>query len=393
VIQDNNGDFHFGGQHAIYVFGVNVHGYADNSKNCPFYDGKNNWVYDKLSKDNVSDYLSVYQSLLWVANPIAISNAFNIETECTISVRVNKEYNDFTATGLNNGRPMYGWEINNNELPVYKITNSQKICNGGFYQINGKKYYKSGVYEDVFKSKNGFDSIITTILNVNEPIIFKEDKQICQGQSYKGYSSSGIYTKKLTSSTGCDSTLILTLTVKPLPKVSLSFKETLCSNKGSFQLDSLKVGLPKGGVFTGPLVQKDNIFDPKGLSGTVALTYTFTDDFGCSSSVTNSVKISESNGASNCKVGKVEEKLSTILSIYPNPTNDFVSIKVSTEISLMNYTLTITDIVGKQLQVSKINATQTDISLRNLGGVGVYMVNLYDINGRFINSHRVVLDD
>ena len=81
------------------------------------------------------------------------------------------------------------------------------------------------------------------------------------------------------------------------------------------------------------------------------------------------------------------------LRIYPNPTNDIVTIKASAEVSLMNYTITITDVVGKQLQTTKLLQTQTDISLRNLGAVGVYMVNVYDTNGQFITCQRVVLTD
>ena len=393
VSHDSNGDFHFGGQHAIYVFGVNVHGYTDNSKNCPYYDGKNNWVYDKLTSDNVSDYLSVFQNLLWIANPLAIKNNFSIETDCKISVRVNKEYNDFTATGLNKGKPMYAWEIKGTELPVYKIKNQQKICNGEAYQINGKKYTKTGIYEDVFKSKNGLDSIIVTELTVKDKITFEEVKQICQGETYNGYSKAGVYSKKLTSSSGCDSIYLLKLSVNPLPKVTLTFKESLCNNSGIYYLDSLNAGLPKGGVFTGDLVQKNNLLDPKGLSGTIILTYTYTDELGCSSSVSNGLKIIDRYGTSNCKVGSIDEKVNTMLTIYPNPTNDIFSIITLSKIPLINFTVTITDLVGKQLQKVKLQQIQTDISLRNLGPEGVYMVNLYDKDGHFIRCHRVVLSN
>ena len=372
-------------------------------------------------------------------------------------------------------------------LPIQRKTNFQTICKGEVYQINGKKYTLSGTYEDIFKSKNGCDSIVKTILKVIEQSTFKEVKHICQGASYKGYSSTGVYTKKLTNSIGCDSiytldltvhtpfkkvekktvcygstykgktktgvyyfnyktsygcdsieqldlevmtrdttvltktickgekydgygeagsyiykkknslgcdsVVSLTLNVRALPKVTLTFREKLCNNTGVFQLDSLNVGIPKGGVFTGDHVQEENLFDPKGLSGSVALTYTYTDEFGCSSSITKNVQLSEANGTSSCKEGAVNEKLNSAFSIYPNPTYDIVTIKVSAEVSLMNYTVTITDVVGKQLQTTKLLQVETDISLRNLGAVGVYMVNVYDAKGQFITCQRVVLAD
>ena len=165
ISQDNNGDFHFGGQHAIYVFGVNVHGYTDNSKNCTYYDGVNNWVYDKLATDNVTDYLSVYQNLLWIANPIAIKKTFSIETECTISVRVNKEFNDFTATGLNNGQPMYGWEMD--EVATTVASNDRKVDALSLINVVPNPYYAFSSYE-----KNRLDTKVK-ITNLPENCIIK----------------------------------------------------------------------------------------------------------------------------------------------------------------------------------------------------------------------------
>lgn len=165
VSQDNNGDFHFGGQHPIYVFGVNVHGHTDNAKNCPYYDGKNNWVYDKLAADNVSDYLSVYQNLLWIANPLAIKNNFSIETDCKISVRVNKEFNDFTATGSNNGQPMYGWEMD--EVATTVASKDRQVDALSLINVVPNPYYAFSTYE-----KNRLDTKVK-ITNLPENCVIK----------------------------------------------------------------------------------------------------------------------------------------------------------------------------------------------------------------------------
>jgi hypothetical protein len=144
---------------------VNVHGYADNSKNCPYYDGENNWVYDKLSTDNVSDYLSVYQNLLWIANPLAIKNKFSIETDCKISVRVNKEYNDFTATGLNNGQPMYGWEMD--EVATTVASKDRQVDALSLINVVPNPYYAFSTYE-----KNRLDTKVK-ITNLPENCVIK----------------------------------------------------------------------------------------------------------------------------------------------------------------------------------------------------------------------------
>jgi len=116
TIYDNNDQPHMGGQHPIYIFGYNVHGYRnDDSKNCPFYDGKNNWVYEKLamynSPTNYEFYFDAYHSLQWVLNPVLTINQSILATDLTLKVRVNKEYSDFKASNLNKSKPMFGWSM------------------------------------------------------------------------------------------------------------------------------------------------------------------------------------------------------------------------------------------------------------------------------------------
>jgi hypothetical protein len=272
--------------------------------------------------------------------------------------------------------------------PVKKVE-KKTVCYGSTY----KGQTKTGTYYFNYKTSYGCDSIEQLDLEVLTRDTTVLTKTICKGEKYDGYGEAGSYIYKKKNSLGCDSVVSLTLNVRALPKVSLTFRETLCSNTGVFQLDSLNAGIPKGGVFTGNHVQEENLFDPKGLSGAVALTYTYTDDFGCAASITKNVQLSEANGTASCKVGAINEKVNSTLRIYPNPTNDIVTIKASAEVSLMNYTVTITDVVGKQLQTTKLLQEETDISLRNLGVLGVYMVNVYDTKGQFITCQRVVLTD
>jgi hypothetical protein len=169
---NNLGDPLLGGQHPIYVFGYNINGDTDNTKNCPFYDGVNNWVYDQFKAANTGGYSNAYMNLVWIANPILTQDQTLLSTEVKIRVRVKKEYNDFTATGLNGGKPMYSWSMDglstvtadNNKLkealdlinvvpnPYYafseyertrldtrvKITNLPDVCTIKIYNISGK---------------------------------------------------------------------------------------------------------------------------------------------------------------------------------------------------------------------------------------------------------------
>jgi len=167
VITDAEGNFHFGGQHPIYVFGVNVNGNSKAETNCPYYDGKNNWVYDKLvsASKNFSDYRDVYRSLVWVVNPVSTTKQFKIETECKISVRVNKEFNDFTATGLNNGRPMYGWEMD--EVATSVASKDRQVDALSLINVVPNPYYAFSTYE-----KNRLDTKVK-ITNLPENCVIK----------------------------------------------------------------------------------------------------------------------------------------------------------------------------------------------------------------------------
>jgi hypothetical protein len=166
VLYDENGLPHMGGQHAVYVFGYNVHGYSDVNKNCPVYDGVNNWVYDKLNSVSSTLYSDVYHSLVWVANPILNSvNSKILSSEVKISVRLNKQYNDYVASGLNRGKPMYSWstaEIANTIASQDRKEDALSLIN-----VVPNPYYAYSAYE-----KNRLDTRVK-ITNLPQICIIK----------------------------------------------------------------------------------------------------------------------------------------------------------------------------------------------------------------------------
>ncbi len=167
VTYDSQGTPVLGGQHAIYVFGVNI-----NNTSCPYYDGVNNWIYDQLLLNTSQAYKNVFTNCMWVVNPLLASGKELLSSDARISVRLNKEYEQYTGTGLNNGWPMYSWGMNgyatdvNNEVernevldeigivpnPYYayseyernkvdkriKIINLPEICTISIYSVSGK---------------------------------------------------------------------------------------------------------------------------------------------------------------------------------------------------------------------------------------------------------------
>jgi hypothetical protein len=103
---DGNGLTVFGGMHPIWVYGVDVAG-----QGCPYYDGVNNWVYDQYQIGTSASFKKVFSSLTWIANTLVAEDRDLRETDVRIKLRVEKAYEDFNATGLNGGKPMYSWNM------------------------------------------------------------------------------------------------------------------------------------------------------------------------------------------------------------------------------------------------------------------------------------------
>lgn len=175
---DNNGYPVAGGLQPIWVFGYNI-----NNEGCPNYDGVNNWVYDQYKTATSSSYRKLFTSLTWVLNTVTATEHTALETDVRMKLRVNKEYNDFTATGLNGGKPMYGWSMDD----IKTTTASQDAITDALDLINvvPNPYYAFSEYErnridTRVKITNLPDQCTVTIYNVSGKMVrqFKKDNLV-----------------------------------------------------------------------------------------------------------------------------------------------------------------------------------------------------------------------
>jgi hypothetical protein len=74
----------------------------------------------------------MYGSLMWIINPLLNEGKTLLSTDATIKVRMNKEYKNYTATGANNGNPMYSW----NMAAVHTETSSRDALADALKLIN-----------------------------------------------------------------------------------------------------------------------------------------------------------------------------------------------------------------------------------------------------------------
>ena len=103
--------------------------------------------------------------------------------------------------------------------PVY-TTISETLCFGETYEWNGQSYDATGTYTETFPAASGADSIVTLQLTVLPEIpVLTHEVTLCYGETYEWngdtYNITGAYEKTLQSVNGCDSLVVLNLTILP----------------------------------------------------------------------------------------------------------------------------------------------------------------------------------
>ena len=101
----------------------------------------------------------------------------------------------------------------------------QSICRDGTFDFNGQSLDTVGVYFDTLVSSIGCDSFIQLELMVIDSFVTRLDEDLCMGETFvlngRNLTESGTYREVLSSVNGCDSIILLDLTIRPLPTISI----------------------------------------------------------------------------------------------------------------------------------------------------------------------------
>jgi len=99
------------------------------------------------------------------------------------------------------------------------------ICYGETYDFHGNLLTESDIYYDTLQNRFGCDSIVILNLTVKLQDTTEFPAEICDGGRYtqNGFNATktGIYTQNLKNIHGCDSTVILYLTVNSTPDIEI----------------------------------------------------------------------------------------------------------------------------------------------------------------------------
>ena len=157
--------------------------------------------------------------------------------------------------------------------PVATTTLQAAICEGTAYTENGFNVSEAGVYTQNLQTINGCDSTVTLTLSVNPVATTNLTAAICEGSTYaeNGFnvSQAGVYTQHFQTANGCDSTVTLTLTVNPT--YSLTIDATI--NQGDvYQENGFEVS--EAGTYT------QNLQSVNGCDSVIVLNLTVNSSLG-----------------------------------------------------------------------------------------------------------------
>jgi len=209
--------------------------------------------------------------------------------------------------------------LNLSVVPLIQVNQSLGICQGDTLHVGNSAYTLAGNYTDTLTASGGCDSVVHTMLSINQPNSSSVSASVCQGQSYilgnNTYTASGTYQAVLQNAAGCDSSVTLQLLVHPLPLVSLGNDTVLCPAAAPFALQT-QAGYSSyswtGSNSTGPEAQ---------VSTSGIYSVTVSDSNGCST--TDAIDVQFSSAA--C-LG-LEYSNPGVLRMYPNPLRDILYIE------------------------------------------------------------------
>ncbi len=127
--------------------------------------------------------------------------------------------------------------LNLEVIPVPETVLDEQICEGGTYNIGGQVLEMPGTYQITFPNpQTGCDSLVTINLSVLPDFFTQMDAAICEGETYPfggvDLSQPGAYQEVYAAGNGCDSVVVLNLTVNPVVEAALD--TTLCPGQALY---------------------------------------------------------------------------------------------------------------------------------------------------------------
>ncbi|MCF8226049.1 MAG: T9SS type A sorting domain-containing protein [Bacteroidales bacterium] len=236
-----------------------------------------------------------------------------------------------------------------NVIPSYLFEENISICQGDSVQWQGNYYDTTGIYDMAYQPLFGCDSIYRLNLVVGEPSIDTLAYSLCGGDTltWQGMvlTETGQYAYTTTSGTGCDSTIVLDLTVFEQPDTPVvAFSDSILTSS-----------VPDGNqwYFNGTAIEGATEQTFKVIQeGDYFVIVTSAD--GCLSAPSDTLAVTFTN---------VTEFNNFNVNIYPNPATDVLFVENS---SGMEMQFDIYDITGKKMMNTLIRGDFEEVDIIDL---------------------------
>ena len=273
------------------------------------------------NNDLVTCVLTSNASCVTSANVTSNSITMSVSTNSTPTVSISADPGEtvctgtnvtFTATPGNGGSaPSYVWTVNGSTVGSNSDTySSNSLVTGDLVQCTMTSNSTCA------SSSTALSQVITmTVNNSFVPAITEGGSTtFCDGgnvvltaSSGSSYlwtpggetsqsitvTTSGSYSVEVTSGACSGTSSASTVTVNPLPVVTLAAFNAVCSTDAAFVLTG---GSPSGGDYSGNGVSVGS-FDPAVAGvGSAVITYSYTDGLGCSSSANSTIQVNNCSG-------------------------------------------------------------------------------------------------
>lgn len=248
------------------------------------------------------------------------------------------------------------------------------ICQGDTFAFGGHRLTISGTYSDTLIAIGGCDSIIMVHLTVNQTIYDTTNQNICLGSTYtfgsQVLTQPGFYNDTLQAVGGCDSIVILHLKVNTLPVITWQQSDSVILYFCGSLIHQVHLdALPGGGHYAGQYIVADTLAPPyqhNNIDSIFSISYNYTDSNGCSSSKVRDIMISN-----ECE-GISEATNDSHIILYPNPNTGVFTLVTA---DCVNSQYKISDMLGNTIVQQTVMADLLVINLSELA-TGLYTITI-----------------
>jgi hypothetical protein len=268
--------------------------------------------------------------------------------------------------------------------PYDTVPQAAFLCSGHTYDFNGMMLSAPGLYRDTLTGVHGCDSTLVLSLSLHYPSTYSYAAHICEGNTYslngQVLSAAGEYIDTITNAAGCDSVITLALAIDT--PVAVHWPATV-DTVWAHSNDLLLTATPAGGTYSGTGVSGNIFYPDSATGGPNLISYTYQDQYGCISTATRTYYLLYPEGVSGIA-------LANAISLYPNPANDLLTAQ-SDLFSSNDSRPIVVDIAGQSIPVpADVDNNRIILHTGSLSA-GMYMVK-FTISGSVVTKKFIKAD-